>query len=125
MKLERYRRWALVIGLATTAVLLLAPVSNPVPTVEGIETDKLAHALLIGVLAALVWWNLPAGRWRGAASVLLAAAYAGVIELVQGALAFRSGDVIDLLAGVLGAGVFVTAVALSMHRRSAHATKRT
>ena len=125
MKLERYRRWALAIGIAASAVLFLAPVSNPVPAVEGIETDKLAHALLVGALAGLIRWNLPAGRRQAVAAVLLAGTYAGLIELIQGMLAFRSGDVMDLLAGVLGAGVFVAAVALVTKRRGARATKRT
>jgi VanZ family protein len=118
VRLERYSRWALAIGLATTAVLFLAPVSNPVPTVEGIETDKLAHALLMGGLAALIWWNLRAGRWRWAASVLLAGAYAGLIELIQGALAYRSGDAVDFVAGVLGAVLFVGAAGVSMRSRT-------
>jgi VanZ family protein len=125
VKLERYRRWALAIGIAASAVLFLAPVSNPVPAVEGIETDKLAHALLVGALAGLIRWNLPAGRRQAVVAVLLAGTYAGLIELIQGMLAFRSGDVMDLLAGVLGAGVFVAAVALVTKRRGARATKRT
>jgi len=122
---ERYPRWALAIGIAATAVLFLAPVSNPVPTVEGIETDKLAHAVLVGGLAVLVWWNLPAGQWRGAASVLLAGAYAGLIELVQLLLPFRSGDVSDLLAGMLGALVFLTAVGVVVKRRRPTGPTRT
>jgi VanZ family protein len=125
VNLERYRRWALAIGIAASAVLFLAPVSNPVPAVEGIETDKLAHALLVGALAGLIRWNLPAGRRQAVVAVLLAGTYAGLIELIQGMLAFRSGDVMDLLAGVLGAGVFVAAVALVTKRRGARATKRT
>jgi VanZ family protein len=125
VKLERYRRWALAIGIAASAVLFLAPVSIPVPAVEGIETDKLAHALLVGALAGLIRWNLPAGRRQAVVAVLLAGTYAGLIELIQGMLAFRSGDVMDLLAGVLGAGVFVAAVALVTKRRGACATKHT
>jgi VanZ family protein len=125
VKLERYRRWALAIGIAASAVLFLAPVSNPVPAVEGIETDKLAHALLVGALAGLIRWNLPAGRRQAVVAVLLAGTYAGLIELIQGMLAFRLGDVMDLLAGVLGAGVFVAAVALVTKRRGARATKHT
>ena len=121
---ERYPRWALAVGIAATAVLFLAPVPNPVPTVEGMETDKLAHAVLVGGLAVLVWWNLPAGRWRGAASVLLAGAYAGAIELVQLVLPFRSGDAIDLLAGMLGAVTCVAAIGFRTRARKLPASDR-
>jgi VanZ family protein len=100
----------LSLGIVASAVLFLAPISNPVPAVEGVETDKLAHLLVVGGLAVLFWWNLPAGRWRAPAAVLLASAYAGVIELVQGILVFRTGDVMDLVAGVAGAVGSVTAV---------------
>ena len=120
MSLDRFRRSALAIGIASTAVLFLAPLSNPVPTVEGMETDKLAHALLIGGVAVLIWWNLPTARFRTALGVLLAGAYAGLIELVQGTLAFRSGDVVDLLAGLAGAVLSVTAAAWLTTRPMRH-----
>lgn len=116
---KRYPRWALAAGVATTAVLFLAPVSNPLPTVDGIQTDKLAHAALMGGLALLVWWNLPAGRWRAAASVLLAGAYAGLIELVQLVLPFRSGDVTDLAAGLFGAALCVAAIGIRVRAHKA------
>jgi len=106
------RRWALAAGIAATLALFLLPLSNPVPTFDGVETDKLAHASLIGGLALLVWWNLPTGRWRGPAAVLLAGTYAGLIELVQSALAFRTGDVMDLAAGLLGAVICVAAIGI-------------
>jgi VanZ family protein len=125
VNLERYRRWALAIGIAASAVLFLAPVSNPVPAVEGIETDKLAHALLVGALAGLIRWNLPAGRRQAVVAVLLAGTYAGLIELIQGMLAFRSGDVVDLLAGMLGAVLVVAAVGLATRGRRPAAGKRT
>jgi len=106
------RRWALAAGIAATLALFLLPLSNPVPTFDGIETDKVAHAALIGGLAVLVWWNLPIGRWRGTAAVLLAGVYAGLIELLQSALTFRTGDVTDLAAGLLGAVICVAAIAI-------------
>jgi VanZ family protein len=118
------RRWALAAGIAATLPLFLLPLSNPVPTLDGIETDKVAHAALIGGLALLVRWNLPAGRWRGAAAVLLAGVYAGLIELVQSALTFRTGDVTDLAAGLLGAAICVGAIGIAAGRRKAAGTDR-
>jgi len=118
--LYRYRRWVLALGVVASTALFLVPVSNPVPTVEGIQTDKVAHLIVVGGLAAICWWNLPAGRWRSLLSMLLASVYAGVIELVQGVLAFRSGDAIDFIAGVAGATVFVAA-AQFIRRRPANA----
>jgi VanZ family protein len=109
MTLHRYRRRLLVLGIVVSAALFLVPVSNPVPSVEGVETDKLAHLLVVGGLGVLVWWNLPAGRWRTLSAILLASVYAGLIELVQRVLVFRSGDAIDFVAGVAGATVFVAA----------------
>ena len=64
--------------------------------------DKLVHLALFALLAATT-------RWRfGQATGLLAAvaAYAVVSELVQGlVLAERSGDVRDVVADLLGAGL--------------------
>jgi VanZ family protein len=116
--LSRYRRWVLALGVLASTALFLVPVSNPVPTVEGLETDKLAHLLVVGGLGVLVWWNLPAGRWRTLTAILVASVYAGVIELVQGVLAFRSGDAIDFVAGVVGAALCVTVIEFGWRRQS-------
>jgi VanZ family protein len=109
----------LALSVVASTALFLIPLANPVPTVEGLETDKLAHLLVVGGLGVLAWWNLPAGRWRALTAVLLASVYAGVIELVQGGLAFRTGDVMDFVAGVAGATVSIAVAELS-RRRSAH-----
>lgn len=114
-----WRRRALALGVASSAVLFLAPIANPVPTVEGVATDKLAHALVVGAVAALLWWNLPAGRWRAASALGLAGVYAAAIELLQGLLTFRSGDVLDLIAGMVGATLWIAAIGFRT-RQTAH-----
>jgi VanZ family protein len=60
------------------------------------------HLLLFAVLAATTRW-----RFGSSALVLvLVAAYAGVSEVVQGiALEDRSGDVLDVVADLAGAGL--------------------
>jgi VanZ family protein len=115
----RFRHWALAGGITATLALFLLPLSNPVPTFDGIETDKVAHAGLIGALGFLLWWNLPGTRRRGTVAVLLAGAYAALIELIQSALPFRSGDVVDLAAGVIGAIAVVGVAGWWARRRGA------
>jgi VanZ family protein len=96
--------------LLATLVLFLAPIGSPdVAARLPADPDKIAHFGLIALLAALLRWNLPERKWRGAIAVLLAGGYAVVIELLQALLPHRSGDPYDLAAGVLGAVVGVAA----------------
>ena len=74
--------------------------------------DKVVHAVLFGLLAAAVlWWWPRAGRRpsRTAAGVLAGlAVYAVGSEVVQDVLlAERSGDPLDVLADLVGAGLVV------------------
>jgi len=96
-------RTALLIALGVSAfltlviaVLTLAPVSG-LPGVH--VSDKVYHALAFGALAFPVTVVRP--RWW-AATVLVIAAYGGVIELVQ-PLVGRSMELQDWLADIIGA----------------------
>jgi len=106
----------LVAYLSATTCLLLLPVSAP----AGAPTylDKVAHVVLMGILALVVWWNLrpPPGR-RAIASVLLTLAYAGLIEILQGFTSFRTRELADVVAGGVGA-LLAVAILLAIHRRS-------
>ena len=64
--------------------------------------DKVVHLLLFALLAASARW-----RFGGGLPVLaLVAVYAVVSEVVQAvALAERSGDPVDVVADLLGAGL--------------------
>jgi VanZ family protein len=97
---------------------LLAPISTPsgAPT----NLDKLAHALLMGILAVLLWLAIPIPRWqRGLVSAFGTIAYAGGMELVQGLTAFRTAELADLLAGGLGAVLAVAILAVGTPRGQA------
>jgi VanZ family protein len=100
--------------LGTTALLLM-PISAPggVPT----NLDKIAHALLMGILAVLVWRAvaLPALS-RGLLSALATIAYAGGMELVQGMTPDRTPELADVLAGGAGAAVAIAIVVVAASR---------
>ena len=66
--------------------------------------DKAVHVGLFGGLALLLCWAFnSAARPRAVVIVGLASAMAGLIEVVQGLLPYRSAEWWDLLAGVAGA----------------------
>lgn len=68
--------------------------------------DKVVHGGLFLGFAALLYWNGGTGRWpRGVWVIGLSAAFAAAIELAQGPLVFRTGDVWDFVWGVVGAAL--------------------
>jgi VanZ family protein len=102
----------LTLYLVGTVVLFLAPVGEPPGLAKQIpvDPDKLAHFVLVALLAVLIWWNLNATKWRGTIAALIACGYAVIIELLQSLLPHRTGDPYDFLAGALGAVVGVAVV---------------
>jgi hypothetical protein len=89
--------------VAATLVATLAPL--PADAYEIASTagsDKVVHFVLFGGLGALCYLNRwPRAGWLWAAGTSVAAA--ALIEVVQLPLAYRSGDVWDLVAGAAGA----------------------
>jgi VanZ family protein len=85
------------------AVLMFAPVPEtptPLPT----YTDKIAHVVVFFGLAGVWYWDRRhAGRWTAAWVVVASGATAGLVEVVQALLPYRSGDVADFVAGAVGA----------------------
>jgi VanZ family protein len=64
--------------------------------------DKVVHLLLFALLAAATRWRFGPAAWL----LAVVAAYAAASELVQGlALEDRSGDPVDVVADLLGAGL--------------------
>jgi VanZ family protein len=108
----------LSLGLAVAiAFALIEPVPPKLDAVThefSFPVDKLAHFGLF-LVAAFPWRrSLAALGWRspGIAVVVLAAAYGGVLEIVQGLWTLRDPEVLDMLAGALGALVAVALLRL-------------
>ena len=84
------------------------------PDTELPGADKVVHALVFLALAGTARL-----RFGGAPALLVAVlGYAAVSELVQAfLLADRSGDVVDVVADLVGAGMGWAAVAARLRRR--------
>lgn len=107
--LHPWRRPVLALYTAGVLVLTLAPLPRSVNQLPD-WSDKVVHWGLLAGFAVLLYWNVT-GPWARAVVVIgLAAAFAGAIELLQGPLVFRSGDVWDFAWGVVG-GVVGFAIA--------------
>ncbi len=109
--LYRYRH----LLVAAYVVVLLAATLAPVPHVGSAPSgfDKLVHVGLFGGLAFLVCWFESEPTWAGTVRALAWAAGAALmIEVLQGALPFRNADLIDFVAGLLGAVLGVAAASV-------------
>lgn len=89
------------------AVLMFAPLPDTGDALPR-DTDKLVHVVVFLGLGAVWYWDrrvdgLPAAL----VAVLGSAAAAGLVEVIQALLPYRSGDLLDFLAGALGAVVGV------------------
>ena len=97
--------WAPVVVVAA-AILYLSVIRRPLGGVElPLHADKFGHLAAYGVLSLLLVRAL--GSRRSSVSVAVAAAtwaaaYAGVLEVVQPMLG-RTADFLDLAASVVGA----------------------
>lgn len=98
------------IALLAYAALLFALTLGPLPAMRQVYSvvpivDKLVHAGLFAGLAALLYWNLGmigrGGRLFWA--VAMSAVVAGLIEILQAPLPYRSAEWLDFLAGTAGA----------------------
>jgi VanZ family protein len=101
MEIARRRGALLTLYLIAVFGLTLTPVPEPPDAPQSF--DKVVHFGLFGFLAVLVNWNLWWARLRASAAALAAAAVAGLIELLQGPIPYRSADVWDFVAGTAGA----------------------
>jgi VanZ family protein len=99
-----YRGSLLSAYLIVVFGLTLTPVPQT-PDTPGM-LDKVVHFVLFGGLAWLVHWNLlRTHSSRTLLAMMGAGAVAGLIELLQGPIPYRSADVWDFVAGTLGAVV--------------------
>ncbi len=85
--------------LVMILVFLLPVPSTPL---EGFDYfDKLVHFGIFLGFALLFYLDRHRGSWR---TFLIATAFAGGTELLQGILPYREGDWLDFVAGAAGAG---------------------
>jgi VanZ family protein len=94
--------------LVAYVVGILAAFLMPVPAAAGPagRFDKLVHfGLFMGLALLLVWSASPGRPHRAAVALGTATALAAVVEVLQAFLPYRSGDVVDFVAGALGAGL--------------------
>lgn len=120
----RARRRLIVAYLLVLFSITLAPIPADAAaqlTIAGY--DKVIHALVIGGLALMLHGRpgTTTGIASAAFAVLAASAVAGLIELFQEPLPYRSGDPRDFLAGVAGA---LSAVAVSINLQGLWARRR-
>lgn len=119
------RRWACGLHLALIAVLSLLPAWIFPPSVTSVAgLDKVVHAVLYGVLGALLYWTATASRkdanptlwWLGAMG------YGVLMEVLQLILsgASRGFSWGDVLANAVGVAVGWLVMRRFLGRRDSH-----
>ncbi len=103
IEVGRYRRGIFAAYLIGLLVITLAPLpSRAFELASG--SDKLVHFGLFAGFGVLLYWNMYSSRRPTLMTVVgLTAVVAALIEVFQTPLPFRSGDVWDLVWGVVGA----------------------
>lgn len=99
---ERYRTILTGLYAALIVALTLAPV--PITSAAVAGYDKAAHALMFAGLSFLIYWSF-LNRRPWLLAIACGVVGAGLIELLQMPLPYRSGDPLDFGAGVVGAMV--------------------
>lgn len=114
------RHWILAAYTAVVLALTLLPVPDVATGLLPPWSDKVVHFLLFAALAALVCWDrFAAGRPRPLGVIGPVAVLAGLIELAQGPLPERSGDVWDFVLGSIGAALGYGATMVAARRLGA------
>ncbi len=107
-------RWAVTTIYAAAVVVAHL---TPVPATGDLPgLDKWVHAALFGALAFMTYWSLRPGM-RFLTSVAVGVAAAGLVELLQSPLPYRSGDVWDFAAGAVGVVLGAGLAAVALDRR--------
>jgi hypothetical protein len=96
-------RILLAIYLIALFSLLIFPIAGPDFRLLGIGADKWMHGMLFGGLAVFLRWNLVTNRHATLMAVGAAFIVAVATEIAQALVVYRSADVLDLLAGLIGA----------------------
>ena len=83
--------------------LLMFPIGGPSIRLLSIGADKWMHVALFGGLAIFLRWNISADRYAVTIAVGIAFVVAVAAELAQSLVAYRSADLLDVVAGLVGA----------------------
>lgn len=100
---KTFRRSVLAVYLVALLIATLSPLpSTSYDVVRGM--DKLVHVILFGGLSIVLYWTgFSSMRMMVGIGLVAVSIFAGVIELLQGLLPYRSADRMDFLAGAVGA----------------------
>jgi glycopeptide antibiotics resistance protein len=91
-------------------ILLISPIEGPGFRFLGIQSDKWMHILLFGGLAVLLRWNFSRNHQAWLLAVGTALAIAIAAEIAQGLVAYRSAELWDVVAGLIGAVLGATGI---------------
>jgi VanZ family protein len=113
--------WLLAIAWAVTVLVFSSIPGGTLPPVPAWNADKLIHAAVYGVLAALLgnaWWASGRGAPVSAAlAFVLAAGFGGIDEIYQQSTAGRISSLADLIADCVGAAIGASAAWGILRRR--------
>ena len=122
-KIRKFSRILLVFYFAVVlALCFLNPGDLPElgPTLFGIEIDKVVHFLMFMPLPSLFFLSFE-GKPSAiiGASVLAGIALAGTTEWIQGFLSYRSMDLVDFYADLLGllSGAALTGIIVAIKKK--------
>ena len=112
-------RWRVAVPLALMAAIAIAS-HGPLPVGLPGQSDKLVHAAVFGLLAALWFWaRRGADGDRRAATVafVMAVAWGVFDEAHQSFVPGRTADILDLLADATGAALAAVACVTATRAR--------
>lgn len=117
------RRAILAAYILLVLAATLAPLSGDMyVAVSGF--DKLVHVGLFAGVALLFYWSRNgAGEASVSAAFWIATFMAGMIEVIQGTLRYRSGDLWDFVAGAAGAAIGAAGARLAFAAHRARAER--
>ena len=103
MSYRLYARFLFFIALLSISYLALGPIDDS-PVTTG--WDKLNHLLAFAVLLMLLDWGYPRmPLWQFKVPALLF--YACLIECIQAFIPYREFSLLDIVADMLGLGVYL------------------
>jgi VanZ family protein len=98
-------RILLAIYLVALVGLMMYPFGGPKSGYLGIGIDKWMHFLLFGGLSVFIRWNLQANQYVVVYTIGATLGVAILVEIGQGMVSYRSAELMDILAGLVGSAI--------------------